>query len=200
MEGEGPWLGVSEGGWHAAEALVLARYFMFTQVYFHKTRVAFDHHLRRALAEMLPGGRFPRPEGGELDEFLRWEDRRVLGRLADGEGGEHGRRLARRDHYREVYHTAETPTPEDLAELEQVRAELGTLIRAEESAEKSWYKVGQADIPVLGETEGKRVQPLSAYSTVVANMKPIGKVMVFTRPEDSSMAREKLRELARRKP
>lgn len=33
-----PRLGFSEGGWHAAEALVLARYFMFTQVYFHKTR------------------------------------------------------------------------------------------------------------------------------------------------------------------
>jgi HD superfamily phosphohydrolase len=34
-----PRFGISEGGWHAAEGLVLARYFMFTQVYFHKTRV-----------------------------------------------------------------------------------------------------------------------------------------------------------------
>src|SRR5437016_1425889 len=59
INGEGPRLGVNEGGWHAAEALVLARYFMFTQVYFHKTRVAYDHHLRKALGELLPGGRFP---------------------------------------------------------------------------------------------------------------------------------------------
>ena len=56
-----PRLGISEGGWHAAEGLVLARYFMFTQVYFHKTRVAFDIHLREALKCMLPGGVFPRP-------------------------------------------------------------------------------------------------------------------------------------------
>jgi len=41
-----PRLGVAEGGVHAAEALVLARYYMFTQVYFHKTRVAYDHHIR----------------------------------------------------------------------------------------------------------------------------------------------------------
>jgi HD superfamily phosphohydrolase len=43
--GSGPRLGVSAGGLHAAEGLILARYFMFTQVYFHKTRVVFDHHL-----------------------------------------------------------------------------------------------------------------------------------------------------------
>lgn len=41
VTGRPPLLGISEGGGHAAEALVLARYFMFTQVYFrHKTRVA----------------------------------------------------------------------------------------------------------------------------------------------------------------
>ena len=35
--GQGLRLGINEGGVHAAEALILARYFMFTQVYFHKT-------------------------------------------------------------------------------------------------------------------------------------------------------------------
>src|SRR3982074_1178103 len=53
---ESPRLGIEEGGWHAAEALVLARYFMFTQIYFHKTRVAYDWHMREALKVMLPGG------------------------------------------------------------------------------------------------------------------------------------------------
>ena len=57
-EGRGLRLGVGEGGFHAAEGLVLARYFMFTQVYFHKTRVAFDHHLLQALKHMLPSGCF----------------------------------------------------------------------------------------------------------------------------------------------
>lgn len=200
-EGEGPRLGVSEGGWHAAEALVLARYFMFTQVYFHKTRVAYDLHLRKALGEMLPGGCFPPPQPDEadrpgLDAYLHWDDWRVLGRLADGEGGEHGRRLATRDHFREVFHTPETPTPEDFAELERIRGALGDLIQAEESAEKSWYKLGTADIPVVNHRSGGiKVRPLSEYSSVVASLQPIRKIMVYARREDRSTVEEILRKL-----
>ena len=66
VDGRAPRIGIQEGGLHAAEALVLARYFMFTQVYFHKTRVAFDVHLRGALKELLPGGHFPKPTEAEL--------------------------------------------------------------------------------------------------------------------------------------
>jgi len=190
-EGETLRLGVNEGGWHAAEALVLARYFMFTQVYFHKTRVAFDLHLRHALAELLPGGLFPKPEGGDLKEYLVWDDWRVLGQLSDGRGGEHGERLARRNHYREVYHTPEVPKPRDLRELERVRERLGSLLAAEENAEKSWYKVGPEDILVIGRGP-RKVKTLSKYSSFVAAMEPIGKVMVYVRPEDAEAARRKL--------
>src|SRR5712671_3761819 len=49
----GPRVGVTEGGWHAAEGLIVARYFMFTQVYFHKTRVIYDYHLQEALTNLL---------------------------------------------------------------------------------------------------------------------------------------------------
>jgi HD superfamily phosphohydrolase len=108
----GPRVGVSEGGWHAAEGLIVARYFMFTQVYFHKTRVIYDHHLQLALADILPGGLFPKPQN--LDRYLRWDDWRVLGLLANGKGGEHGARLLRRNHFREATHTPETPTAADL--------------------------------------------------------------------------------------
>jgi len=66
--GQAPRLGVTEGGLHAAEGLVLARYFMFTQVYFHKTRVAYDHHLKQAMLTILPNGRFPTLDGDGLSE------------------------------------------------------------------------------------------------------------------------------------
>jgi HD superfamily phosphohydrolase len=186
-------LGVDEGGWHAAEALVLARYFMFTQVYFHKTRVAFDLHLRNALREMLPDGRFPKPVEPQLSEYLSWHDWRVLGLLADGQGGEHGRRLSDRTHFREVYHSSEVLTEKELRELAKVREKLGPLFQAEESAQKSWYKLGEEhDIPVVSRMRGTKVKPLSKHSPVVARMKPIRKVMVFVRPEDAEAARRKL--------
>jgi HD superfamily phosphohydrolase len=185
-------LGVNEGGWHAAEALVLARYFMFTQVYFHKTRVAFDLHLRHALSNLLPGGLFPKPEGDELKEYLLWDDWKVLGHLTDGAAGEHGERLAQRNHYREAHHTPEVPKPRDLKELERVRQKLGNLLAAEENAEKSWYKVGTEDIPVISQARRSKVQALSKYSSFVASMEPIRKVMVYVRPEDVEAARQKI--------
>jgi hypothetical protein len=193
-------LGINEGGVHAAEALVLARFFMFTQVYFHKTRVAFDHHLRGALAELLPGGVFPRPTGDELDAYLAWNDWRVLGKLAEGEGGDHGRRLASRNHFREVYHTPEVPSPADLDHLEKVRNQLGKLVRAEEHAEKSWYKVGNADIPVVSEDDNRRVLPLSSHSTVVAQLRATGKVMLYADRQDSATARQQAASVQRNSP
>ncbi len=40
-----PELCLEKGGIHAAEGLIYARYWIFLQVYFHKTRVAYDLHL-----------------------------------------------------------------------------------------------------------------------------------------------------------
>ena len=52
-------VGGCRGGLARCPVLVLARYFMFTQVYFHRPRVAFDHHLYHALASILPDAKFP---------------------------------------------------------------------------------------------------------------------------------------------
>src|SRR5438045_3117807 len=147
-KGHPPRLVIEEGGWHAAEALVLARYFMFTQVYFHKTRVAYDVHLRETMKALLPGGQFPKSTGTELKEFLKWDDWKVLGLLADGRGGEHAKRIVERNHYREIYHTPEVCTDKDLRELDAVKTRLGNLLVAEESGKRSWYKTGSTDIPV----------------------------------------------------
>jgi len=183
-------LGVSEGGFHAAEGLVIARYFMFTQVYFHKTRVAYDTHLKYALAEMLPGGTFPKPEGEELNRYLSWDDWRVLGALADGKGGEHGDRLANREHYREVYHTPDSPKPKDIQGLTRVRKALGDLLRHEALSETSSYKLGKPDIPVVSDNPDRAVKPLSAISSVVRGLLPVGKVMLYCRKEDVDRARD----------
>ena len=195
----GPKLGVAEGGYHAAESLVLARYFMFTQVYFHKTRVAFDHHLLHAMTEILPGGLFPPPTPEKLEEFLKWDDWTVLGSLAAGRGGEHGQRLATRDHYRETFHTPEIPEASDWSTLKLIREELRELIVAEETADKSWYKLGQTDISIVSDNPGRNVAPLSKYSSVVQQLRPIGKVMLFCLKEKVVAARERIQKVMERK-
>lgn len=188
----GPRLGVAEGGWHAAEGLILARYFMFTQVYFHKTRIAYDHHLQGALKEMLPDGYFPPPTNDNLDAYLNWDDWKVLGLLKEGRGGEDGARILSRDHYREVAHTPEVPDANDLDRLDRWRDALGDLVAAEIPAEKSWYKAGPTDIPIRTDGPGREVKPLSTFSSVASNVDSIRQVRMYVRPKNREEAERRL--------
>jgi len=194
-DGHPPQLGVSKGGLHAAEALVLARYFMFTQVYFHKTRVAYDIHLREALKELLPGGHFPAPAGNALKSYLEWDDWKVVGLISRGKAGAHGARLKSRNHYRRAYETSEIPSKKDLELLEEVRERLGKLVVAEASASKSWYKKGPADIAVVDDHDTKDVKPLSKYSSVVRGMSSNNQTLLYVAPEKLLLAQSKVKEV-----
>ena len=183
-------LAVAKGGWHAAVGLILARYFMFTQVYFHKTRVAFDIHLRKALAHMLPDGVLPPPEDDAMDEYLKWDDWRVVGRLAEDEGGEHGERLRDRNHFRQIWESPESPLTDAQAHLDALRSTLGDVLVAEEWSEKSWYKTGNPDIQVATGDSGE-VRPLSDYSPVIKQLKdaPHRQIRLYALPENADNGR-----------
>ncbi len=70
-------LAIERGGVQALEEFVLARYFMFIQVYFHKTRRYLDHLLVQSLQCILPDGKYPE----DLTAYLSWDDNRVLHEL-----------------------------------------------------------------------------------------------------------------------
>ncbi len=188
-------IGVNESGLHAAEALILARFFMFTQVYFHKTRVAYDFHLRKAMKKILSNKKLPSPKEKNLDTFLEWDDWKVLGFLSQGEGGEHGQRIRERNHYREIRHTPETPVQHDLEILEKWRDALGKLLMAEELASKSWYKLKEEDIPIITETKVRSVIPLSNLSTIVSKISATKKVSLYVKKEDVDEAENKLQRI-----
>ena len=67
-------LAIERGGIQALEEFVLARYFMFIQVYFHKTRRYLDRALVSCLSNLLPNGKYPE----SIEEYLSWNDNRVL--------------------------------------------------------------------------------------------------------------------------
>jgi hypothetical protein len=100
-----PALGVQEGGIQSAEALLLARYFMYSQVYFHPVRRIYDHHLKEFLEAWLSGGKF----STDLAEHLAVTDNEVtaamLGAALDPtrRGHAHARRIVRRDHFKVLY-------------------------------------------------------------------------------------------------
>jgi uncharacterized protein len=84
---------------------MLARYFMFSQVYFHPTRLIHDVHLRDFLREWLPDGRFPIDVHGHL----AYTDNEITAAMIkaadqpDAPGHDPARRIMKRDHFRIAY-------------------------------------------------------------------------------------------------
>ena len=120
----------------------------------------------------------------------------VLGMLSVGQGGEHGRRLCERDHYRLIFNTRECPAQSDLEKLDAAERVLGELVAAREEAGKSWYKIDQTDIPVVGEGHARRVMPLSTHSPMVAGLKPTRRVSLYAKKENVAEVNRKLNSLA----
>jgi HD superfamily phosphohydrolase len=77
-------LGVDGRGVVALESFVLARYMMFATVYFHHTTRAFERVLNDVLHLLWPNPRAL----DDIEEFLAWDDFRVIDdiREMDGEG------------------------------------------------------------------------------------------------------------------
>ena len=100
-----PALGVEEGGIQSAEALMLARYFMYSQVYFHHVRRIYDIHLMDFLKEWLDGGAF----STDLHDHLGMTDNEVTAGLLEAArddskpGHVNARRIVGREHFKLIY-------------------------------------------------------------------------------------------------
>ena len=106
-----PVLGIEEGGILAAEGLILARYYMFLQVYFHDIRRAYDFHLTDFLKLALPEGKYPE----ELPDYLVYDDYYVFHLLKEAmkekdEKGDKAKLIIERKHYRPI-HSVELRDP-----------------------------------------------------------------------------------------
>lgn len=73
MDGSIPVLAVTNGGIQVIESFILARYFMFIEVYFHKTRRFMDLMFTNALKDILPNSHYPE----SVSEYLKWDDCKV---------------------------------------------------------------------------------------------------------------------------
>ena len=100
-----PTLGVEVGGIHSSEALLLARFFMFIQIYHHRVRVAYDFHLKQFLQAWLQEGRF----STDLVSHQKLTDNEVLAAILDASGDssslghEAAKRIMNRKHFRQLF-------------------------------------------------------------------------------------------------
>ena len=189
-----PVLGVEEGGLHSAEALLLARYFMYTQVYFHHVRRIYDIHLKDFLIEWLPEGKFPT----DIEELLAMTDNEVLAALLGAarngacKGHDPARRIINREHYRKLYEK----NPEDI----RINPEAGRLIfkallmkYGDEAVRRDPYtaKNSAVEFPVL-RTDGRIFSSYDLSETI--QRLPIASFdYIFIRPDLAKGANEWLK-------
>ncbi|AEE91891.1 Metal dependent phosphohydrolase [Tepidanaerobacter acetatoxydans Re1] len=190
-------IGINKSGWHAAEGLIIARYQMFTQVYFHHTRRAYDNHISEAIKTLLKSetkkDTFVPPTRDNLDEYLDWDDWKVGGLIKEGKAGLHGEIILNRLHYRRAYETKEVPSIEDLKEFEAISEEFKDKIGFIDTAEKSWYKVGDEDILISEEKGDSKYAPLSQYSSIARNLVPNKQIRIYVPYENKQEIKEQIK-------
>ena len=109
-----PKLGIEHGGVHAIEGFILARYFMFTQVYFHAVRRAYDLILTDFIAELLLDSLGSEHYPEDLAEYIKWNDWKVMAELhqrVDESDKNLAWRVVARQHPTPVYETGDHADP-----------------------------------------------------------------------------------------
>lgn len=114
-------IAIHEDGLHAFEEFMLARYFMFLQVYFHKTRRVLDMSLQRYLKRMLPEGY---PCINDIENYINWNDNRVLESMRERKDWDEVRYFTERRFPRMVYQTSAHATPTEYEWFLQVKREI----------------------------------------------------------------------------
>ncbi len=184
LDSDAPSLGMEHGGLHSAEALLLARYFMFQQVYLHPIRRVYDLHLIEFLESWLGGGQFPT----EVDAHLSYSDVDVLIGIRQASGDtshvahESAKRLSQRNHYKVAYSLSSSdldkhPEPGRILH-DALRDQFGEgNVRRD-----SYYKAsgGVFDFPLL--TQNDDLVSAYAESKVLSNIPTPAIDFVFVNP------------------
>ncbi|MGH9776692.1 MAG: HD domain-containing protein [Candidatus Acidiferrales bacterium] len=111
-ESDEPALGLEAGGLESSVGLMIARHFMYKQVYLHHIRRVYDIHLKDFLIKWLAGGKF----STELNKYLNTSDVEVLGAIRNAyenqQSSQHelARRIQCREHFRLFYEAAPSDT------------------------------------------------------------------------------------------
>jgi HD superfamily phosphohydrolase len=179
-----PALGVEEGGLQSAEALLLGRYYMYSQVYFHPIRRIYDIHLKDFLAAWLDGGKFPT----DLELHLRCTDNNVNAAILEAstdpvaKGQDAARRIADHEHFKVLYQRH----PDDV----KVNPEAGKAIFeatkvkfGDENVRRDSYtqKREPSLFPVL--LKDGRIEPAEKMSEVLQHLPVVAVDFVFIRPD-----------------
>ena len=189
-----PSLGVEVGGIQSAEALLLARYFMYSQVYFHPVRRMYDRHLTDFLKEWLPHGKFLPSDKGmtDLTDIEVTNGIFQAARNNNCRGHHAAKRMMERKHFRIVYSgnldDAKIYPDPGRAIYEGLCAEIGSGLVIHDSY-VDWG--GSFDFPVLDRDE--RIVSSTAVSDILAKIPHVAVDNVCVDPEKAEYSKDWLK-------
>lgn len=189
-----PTLGVEEGGIQAAEALLLARYLMYSQVYVHPVRRIYDIHLKDFLKDWLKDGVFHPDIGSHLCMTDNEVTAAMLSAAYDPQSPGHdpARRIICREHFRVLYERH----PQDVqqnpeagkAVFESAKRQFGSdAVRHDDYRQPG----GEPNFPVLMR-DGRIVSSMSISETL-HSLPLVAVDYVFVKPELREEAEQWLR-------
>jgi len=192
-------IGIEERGKHAAEMLILARYFMFTQVYFHPVRRAYDMHLHQLIAEMLKGERFPE----DTDDYLEWDDVKVLGYAKEEQDtSEVAGIIFKRKHYECIGETKENSQGKDVTDFlerfEKLEVRYGRECVFRDLSDKAPYSYREKTELQLRKRGNGSAVPFRDESDLVNSLGRIHQYRVYADPNIAEEARHLYDELSKK--
>ena len=197
-------LAIERGGIHAFEEFVIARYFMFIQVYFHKTRRYLDKLLVEAITEVLPDSKYPLT----VNEYLKFDDDVILDKIKDNmEKSETAKYFMNRQVKSCVYETkAHGNKDSDVKLFNSVRKELKRLIKCDiivDTANKLAHKIPMIEqydavsgkgIPIKSKQADKPTSISSESILLQSLISPINIKRIYVPKEASAEAHKIVRE------
>ena len=172
----GEWgIGVDEGGVHALEALVLARYYMFTQVYFNVTGKALELHLNEWLRDQ--GRLWP----ADPARFLLTDDVSVLAEMRQSDDV-HARAVTQREQWPLAFQTDEHINAEERQAFEDMvpvlRDRFGNRNILVSNASKDPHRLGRSRVLVRRFDGG--LEPMEDASQFIRHLTRIERYRVYT--------------------
>ncbi|MCS6958322.1 MAG: HD domain-containing protein [Aquificaceae bacterium] len=158
------------------ESFVMGRYFMYSQVYFHKVVRILNIHLKEVVSKFLEEGLISH------EDFHRKTDAHILSLMIDRHKDELVRRVLGREHYREVFFT----TSKEVFEFVKGRV----LEKYEESLlrfDRISKRVLDEDIPLW---DSRRLMSLFEVSRLVSSLKDIEFYRIYAHPAVAGEVKE----------
>ena len=185
----GDWgIGVDEGGVHVLEALVMARYYMFTQVYFNVPGKALELHFTEWLeGEGIRWSTTP-------SEFFEQDDISTLTAMRRS-SDPHARAVVERNHYPLAYqsgeHLSEQETLDLAAVIERVAGEFPPQQVLVSRAAKDPHRFEQERVWVRSEDGG--LVPMQEASHFIGHLERIDRFRVYAPPDLTSRVASSIR-------